>query len=67
MSDWTATGKRRYRSQQRWGGREELVMQIEERGIVTTWSAGQIDSEWMNRWRDATTSDLTTAEREFFP
>lgn len=62
MNEWTPTGRRRHRSERRWG-RERLILQVEVRGIETTWSGGMIDSQHVNCWRDATTADLTVREQ----
>jgi hypothetical protein len=64
MTDCKLTGRRRYRSQRRWGGREELVLQVEERWLHTYYSGGSVDSDWIVSWRDARTSDLTTIGEE---
>lgn len=56
------TGRQRYDSRRTFWGREYLVLQIQERGLVTTWSAGRTDTDWMTRWRDATSADLTVQD-----
>lgn len=57
----TPTGRKRHRPYRTWGG-TILVLQIEEKGIVTNFFAGQVDSEWVTRWRDAGAEDLTIEE-----
>lgn len=58
MSRWTDTGRRRFRTF--WLSKREhvLVLQIEERGLVTEMRGPFPDSEWMTRWRDATVEDI---------
>jgi len=53
------TGLKRLLCVRTFWGRERLVLQLQERGLHTSCSAGQIDTEWVVRWRDATTADLT--------
>lgn len=53
------TGRQRYDSRRTFWGREYLVLQIQERGLVASYIGGHVDCEWMTRWRDATTVDLT--------
>lgn len=53
------TGLKRLLSVRSFWGRERLVLQLQERGLHTTCSAGQIDTQWVTRWRDATAGDLT--------
>jgi hypothetical protein len=53
------TGLKRLLSVRTFWGRERLVLQLQERGLHTTCSAGQIDTQWVTRWRDATAGDLT--------
>lgn len=57
MAHETLTGRVRHRSERRWG-RERLILQVEEKALLTEYVAGQIDSEWKTYWRDAQTSDL---------
>jgi hypothetical protein len=64
--DAKPTGRTRHRSQRRWG-REELVLQIEWRGIHTYSIGGFIDSEWIDFWRDATSADMTIATDALAP
>jgi len=52
------TGRTRHRVDRRWG-RERLVLQVEERGLLTTLVGPFPDTESALRWRDATTEDLT--------
>ena len=54
-----ATGLKRLLSVRTFWGCERLVLQIQERGLLTTWSGGHTDTDWVTRWRDATTADLT--------
>ena len=53
------TGLKRLHVVRTFWGHERLVLQLQERGLHTTCSAGQIDTQWVTRWRDATTADLT--------
>lgn len=53
------TGHWRHRSERALFGRERLVLQLQERGLLTTYSAGHCDTQWVTRWRDAKASDLT--------
>ncbi len=65
MDEWKPTGHRRFRIERgRWGSGDRLVLQIEVRGIETWWSGGVIDSDWVNRWRDARVEDLTAGAPE---
>lgn len=59
LSHCEPTGRRRHRSQRRLFGREELVLQIEWRGLHTYCIGGYVDSDWIKFWRDATSADLT--------
>lgn len=59
MSDWNPTGRTRYRLHKTWGA-SLLVLQIEVRGIETRMIYGWVDSNTVNRWRDACVSDLPT-------
>lgn len=52
------TGRWRYRSARAWRGAELLILQIEERGLLTTYVAGGSDTQWVTHWRDAATADL---------
>jgi len=57
------TGRRRYVSRRTfWTRREYLVLQIEERGLLTRYIGGHVDTEWVRRWRDATSGDLTVRD-----
>lgn len=58
MSEWNPTGRTRYRLLHRIWGESLLVLQIEVRGIETQMIGGWIDSNTVNRWRDACVSDL---------
>lgn len=57
----TLTGKHRHRAERRWG-RERLILQVEVQTL-------EMDNdpygyaERVERWRDATTADLTTRDR----
>ena len=62
MSEWTWTGRTRYRQAKEAWGKLVLVLQVEERGLVTYCSGGMIDSEWTNRWRDARLEDMQFPE-----
>lgn len=55
------TGKIRYRqaSEGRWNPKPVLVLQVEERGMVTSYSCGYVDTEHCSWWRDAKTEDLS--------
>lgn len=66
MSNWTPTGRTRHEVRRSWR-RTFLVLQIQERGIHTYCIGGYIDSDWVTRWRDATTSDLTVIPRVLVP
>lgn len=57
FTPYELTGARRFRSERRWG-REQLVLQVQERGHRTTNLGGYIDTETTLRWRDARTTDL---------
>lgn len=57
------TGRQRHVSRRTFWGREYLVLQIQESGLVTSYIAGHVDTEWCTRWRDATAADLTIAEQ----
>jgi hypothetical protein len=57
MSDFTLTGRTRVRSQHRLG-REELVLQLEEKGFHIYNTGGCVSTEDVTRWRDARTTDL---------
>lgn len=59
MTGHALTGRTRYRSQRRWG-REELILQVEERWVETYSLGGYIDTNDHVGWRDARTSDLTS-------
>ncbi len=52
------TGRWRHRAEQSWLRRERLVLQIEERGLLTTFIAGHQDTQWVTRWRDAKATDM---------
>ena len=52
------TGKKRFRSGE--GG--TLVLQVQERWLETECISGNIDAEWLYRWRDAAISDITVFE-----
>lgn len=60
MRHATATGRRRHVARRTFfWGREYLVLQVEERGLLTTFIGGHQDTQWVRRWRDATSGDLT--------
>lgn len=52
------TGRRRYRSEKKWGC-ERLILQVEEVVWRDTNCGSHIDSEKVVVWRDAKTTDLT--------
>lgn len=52
------TGRWRHRAEYRLFRRERLVLQLEEKGLLTTYVPGRSDTQWVTRWRDATTTDL---------
>lgn len=58
MRHVTFTGKKRLKAVRSFWGKERLVLQIQERGLHTWYSAGHPDTDWVTRWRDATTADL---------
>lgn len=60
----TLTGATRYRSQRRWGGREEMVLQVEETGSEMQLIGGWPSREDFTRWRDARTTDFTSFPRD---
>lgn len=55
------TGRIRHRVQRLgwFGKRYACILQVEERGLHTSYSAGHHDTQWVSRWRDATLDDLT--------
>lgn len=59
MTDAKLTGRTRYRAERRLFRGERLILQVEERGLVDEYVGGHVDCRWVNRWRDATTADLT--------
>lgn len=56
------TGLKRLLSIRTFWGRERLVLQIQERGLHTSYIGGHVDTQWVTRWRDATSADLTITE-----
>jgi hypothetical protein len=64
MSEWKPTGRTRYRLHRTLWSDPILVLQIEVRGIETDMIGGWIDSKTVNRWRDASVSDLPTLPAE---
>ena len=46
------TGRERYRVLSRWRKPDLLVLQVERTGIITSWSAGMIDSRTQTWWED---------------
>lgn len=56
------TGRARYRSQQRWLGREELVLQVEEAGSEMVSFGGLPERMDFIRWRDANTTDIVVLD-----
>ncbi len=63
MSRPELTGRFRYRPTRHWG-RTLLVLQVEERRLVTSFTAGLVDSEWVIGFRDATVEDVTAGKGE---
>lgn len=61
MSNDGPTGLSRYRSQHRgfFRRREELVLQIEMRGLRASMVGGWITSDYTKWWRDATSEDIS--------
>lgn len=54
------TGNARFRSERSFFGRERIILQVEEGGLLGEKPvAGSVDSHWRSRWRDARTEDLT--------
>lgn len=53
------TGLKRLLSVRTLCGSERLVLQVQERGLHTSYIGGHVDTQWVTRWRDATTADLT--------
>jgi len=53
-----ATGRQRHRVVARLFGREKLVLQVEERGLVTSCIGGVVECDWCTWWRDARATDL---------
>ena len=60
------TGLKRPLSVRTFWGHERLVLQLQERGLHTSYSAGHIDTQWVTRWRDATAADLTITNVTFW-
>ncbi len=52
------TGKTRWRSQRRFSGREELVLQVQWSGTVIEWNGYFADSDDRTEWRDARSEDM---------
>ena len=55
------TGKRRFRSERKWG-RERLILQVEETGRDYDYAGGYVHGVDFTRWRDARTEDLTASD-----
>ena len=59
------TGKTRWRSQRRFFGREELVLQVEWAGTEVRWNGYYADSEDASYWRDARSEDIAGLRLSF--
>lgn len=52
------TGRHRLRIHRDWLGRAMMVLQVEWRGLHTTFIAGHTDTQWATCWRDARIEDV---------